>query len=101
MDPISSVISTIINAQRQNYRDVTIKPNQGAGSTVIKNLLQRLQREGYIEAVSFINNSFQKSKSAVFYNIRLKYNSDGKPAISSFFRVSKSSRRVYIKAASL
>jgi len=100
MDSFSSVISAIVNAQRQNYRQIEIKMTQGAGSSTIRRLLQRLQREGYIQAVSFVSNFNKQNKPITTYIISLKYDSNGNPAIRSFFRVSTPSRRVYVKTSS-
>jgi len=101
MDSFSTIRSAIINAQRQGYHKLSISTKQGAGSTKIYSLLQILQREGYIESVSFLSTAIQQSKQTVCYSIILKYDSNGKPAIQRFFRISSSSRRVYIKAAAL
>lgn len=100
MDAFSSTISAIINAQRQGYREVVFKTVQGAGSFKVRNLLQRLQREGYIEAVSLIAGSAINKKKIVLYKVRLKYNSRGKPAVQSFFRISSPSRRIFTKSGS-
>lgn len=100
MDSFSSVISAIVNAQRQNYRRLEINLTQGAGSSKIRRLLQRLQREGYVESVSFVSNINTQNKSTTNYTVFLKYDSTGNPAIRSFFRVSTPSRRVYLKTNS-
>ncbi len=100
MDTLSSVIAAIVNAQRQNYREIRVTTVQGAGSSIVRHLFQRLQREGYIQSASFVAKSYKKAKPVLVYTIALKYDSNGNPAIRSFFRVSTPSRRVYIKTTS-
>lgn len=98
MDTLSSIITTIINAQRVGRSEVTVSPRQGGGTARSQDFLRLLCREGYLESFAsfFPTNSKRPS-----FRIRLKYSASGQPVLRARFRVSTPSRRVYIRSAAL
>lgn len=87
-DPIADAITRIRNAQRASHSFAEI-----SASKLNKNILDLLQQEGYIEAYKPI----EESRTI---KIALKYYK-GSPVISKITRVSKPSRRVYVKAKNI
>lgn len=87
-DPIADLLVRISNASRVGHVSISVPASKlkAAIATV-------LQREGYIA-------STEKSKKTNTLSIALSYK-DGKPAVSGFKRVSKSSRRVYFGSGDL
>ncbi len=98
MDTLSSIITTLINAQRAGRSEIVISSRQGGGTTRAQDFLRLLCREGYLDsfAVFFPTNTKRPS-----FRVRLKYNARGEPALRSIFRVSTPARRVYIRSAAL
>ena len=57
-----------------------------------------MEREGYLGEVEIINPPLAKNKTANFASLRLvlKYQANGRPAITAIQRVSRPGRRVYV-----
>ena len=84
-DPISDAITRIRNAQMASHSFAEI-----LASKLNMRILDLLQQEGYIDA-------YKKSEDSRSIKIALKYYR-GMPVITKITRVSKPSRRVYVKA---
>jgi len=84
-DPLGDMLTRIRNGQRANKPVVTVP-----ASKLRSNVLEVLQREGYIRGFSWaeIRNGIAE------LTVELKY-SDGAPVIREIDRVSKPGRRVY------
>lgn len=92
-DPISDLITRIRNGQRTS-KSVVESPN----SRLRVNVLDALQREGYIRGYSVENIKGKNDQSTV--RIELKYH-EGAPVIREIHRVSRPGRRVYSKIKEL
>ncbi|MBB43356.1 MAG: 30S ribosomal protein S8 [Rhodospirillaceae bacterium] len=92
-DPISDLITRIRNGQRTS-KSVVESPN----SRLRVNVLDALQREGYIRGYSVENIEGKNDQSTV--RIELKYH-EGAPVIREIHRVSRPGRRVYSKIKEL
>ena len=86
MDPISDFFIRIQNAYRAK-KDTVVAPY----SNLKVEIARLLEARGYIM-------SFEKKGRKVrkFLEIKLRYD-DGKPALTALKRVSKSSRRLYVR----
>jgi small subunit ribosomal protein S8 len=84
-DPISDAITRIRNAQMASHSFAEI-----LASKLNMRILDLLQQEGYIDA-------YKQSEDSRSIKIALKYYR-GMPVITKITRVSKPSRRVYVKA---
>ena len=84
-DPISDAITRIRNAQMASHSFAEI-----LASKLNMRILDLLQQEGYIDA-------YKESEDSRSIKIALKYYR-GMPVITKITRVSKPSRRVYVKA---
>ena len=90
-DPISDMLTRIRNGQRANKQVV-----QSPASTMRVNVLEVLQREGYIRGYSLE----EGERNLPQIRIELKYH-EGAPVIRELHRVSKPGRRVYSKIKDL
>ena len=90
-DPISDMLTRIRNGQRGNKHAV-----QSPASKMRVNVLEVLQREGYIRGYSMEEG--ERGMSEI--RIELKYH-EGAPVIREVHRVSKPGRRVYSKIKDL
>ncbi len=86
-DPIADLLTRIRNAGRAKFKSVDIP-----GSNMKIQIAKVLKNEGYIKNYKFIKDGKQG-----ILRIYLKYDSDQKSAIYRIERVSKPSRRVYLK----
>ena len=84
-DPVSDLLSRIRNGQ-QAHKDTVVSP----ASKIRANVLEVLQREGYIRGYSRSDARPGMNE----FKIELKY-VDGEPVIREITRVSKPGRRVY------
>jgi small subunit ribosomal protein S8 len=84
-DPIGDMLTRIRNGQRVGKKSV-----ESPSSLLRKNVLEVLQKEGYIRTYR----SEEVRKGIEKLIIELKY-SEGQPVIESVGRVSKPGRRVY------
>ena len=87
-DPIADMLTRIRNAGKAKFNSVDIP-----GSKMKIELAKVLKEEGYIR-----NYKFLKDNQQGILRIYLKYDPDQKPSIYSLERVSKPSRRVYLKS---
>jgi small subunit ribosomal protein S8 len=90
-DPLGDLLTRIRNAQRAKSSTV-----RSPASKARANLLDVLQREGYIRGFTQID----VRPGVAELNIELKY-LDGEPVIKEIDRVSKPGRRIYSKIADL
>jgi small subunit ribosomal protein S8 len=90
-DPIGDMLTRIRNGQRAHQPVV-----QSPASKVRANVLEVLQREGYIRGYS----REEVRPGVAELKIELKY-VDGEPVIREITRVSKPGRRIYSKIADL
>ena len=90
-DPIGDTLTRIRNGQRARKNAVT-----APASKLRENLLDVLQREGYIRGFERYNVRAGVDE----LRIELKYN-EGEPVISKITRVSKPGRRIYSKIKDL
>lgn len=98
MDTLSSIITTIINAQRARRSEIIISSRQGGGTARAQDFLRLLCREGYLESFSFF---FPTNSRRPSFRVRLKYNARGEPVLRAIFRISTPARRVYIRSSAL
>ena len=90
-DPVSDMLTRIRNGQQSNKSAV------GSPASKLRvNVLEVLQREGYIRGYSLGDND----KGSPEIRIELKYH-QGEPVIRELHRVSKPGRRVYSKIKDL
>jgi len=86
-DPIADMLTRIRNAGKAKFNSVDIP-----GSKLKIELAKVLKDEGYIRNYKFLKDSKQGT-----LRVYLKYDQVQTPAIFSLKRVSKPSRRVYVK----
>lgn len=86
-DPISDMLTRIRNAGKAKFNSVDIP-----GSKLKTELAKVMKDEGYIRNYKFL----QDSKQGIL-RVYLKYDQEQNPVICSLTRVSKPSRRVYVK----
>lgn len=89
-DPMGDMLTRIRNGQIRKKDCVNMPASRFRG-----NVLDVLQREGYIRGFSKINNENKDE-----FKIELKY-AEGEPVIKSIARVSTPGRRVYSKIKDL
>lgn len=87
-DPIADMLTRIRNAARAKFSSVDIP-----GSRLKSELAKILKTEGYIRNYKFIKDGKQG-----ILRVYLKYGADQEGVIFGLERVSKPSRRVYIKS---
>lgn len=87
-DPISDMLTRIRNAGKAKFNSVNIP-----GSKMKTELAKLLKNEGFIKNYKFIEDDKQG-----ILRIYLKYGADNRSAIYHLERVSKPSRRVYLKS---
>lgn len=86
-DPISDFLTRIRNAQIAHHASVSIP-----GSKLKRSLAEILERYGYVATTAWRDEGPQG-----FIDIELKYDSEDVPMITSLKRVSRPSRRRYVK----
>lgn len=87
-DPIADMLTRIRNAQAVKKETVDIPY-----SKIKWDILEILLKNKFIEAINKI-----KKKNKALIEIKIKYNKKGQSPISKLNKISKSSRRVYIKS---
>jgi len=90
-DPIADMLTRIRNAVRSNKGQVNVR-----ASKICEGIAAALQREGYIEGFDRIDDG----KQGVL-RITLKYDQEGRPAITEIRRISKPGCRMYAAIDSL
>ncbi len=87
-DPIADMLNRVRNAGKAKFNSLDIP-----GSKIKTEIARVLKREGYIRNYKFIKDNKQG-----ILRIYLKYDRNQKSAIYFLKRVSKPSRRVYVKS---
>ena len=87
-DPIADMLTQIRNAAKAKFNSVDIP-----GSKLKTDLAEVLKNEGFIKNYKFIKNDKQG-----IIRIYLKYSQGQKSVILGLKRISKPSRRVYVKS---
>jgi small subunit ribosomal protein S8 len=87
-DPIADMLNRVRNAGKAKFNSLDIP-----GSKIKTEIAKVLKREGYIRNYKFIKDNKQG-----ILRIYLKYDRNQKSAIYFLKRVSKPSRRVYVKS---
>jgi len=87
-DPIADMLTRIRNAGKAKFNSVDIP-----GSKLKTELAKVLKDEGYIRNYKFIKDNKQG-----ILRLYLKYSEQGSHNILSLMRISKPSRRVYVKS---
>jgi small subunit ribosomal protein S8 len=84
-DPIADMLTRIRNAARANKQEVNVR-----ASKICEGIATALQREGYIQSFDRIDDGKQG-----ILRITLKYDPEGRSAISEIRRMSKPGCRMY------
>jgi small subunit ribosomal protein S8 len=84
-DTIADMLTRIRNASRSHHSKLEMP-----GSRLKAEVAKVLKEEGYISSFKMVEENRKKT-----LRITLKYNSEGRPAISSLVRISTPGRRVY------
>lgn len=97
-DPIADMLTRIRNASMVKKAEVVLPM-----SKIKFNIGKILEREGWVEKVEVIKAAGKKNQTSTFDQLRiiLKYDDDGKPAITSLKRVSRPGLRVYVNKTEL
>ncbi|MDD5569035.1 MAG: 30S ribosomal protein S8 [Candidatus Pacebacteria bacterium] len=92
MDPIADMITNINNAQAVAKKQIAVFPY----SNFKFSILELLKKEGFIEDAQ------KKGRlSTKKIMVDLKYDEEGKPAITKMRKISKQGQRIYAAAAEL
>jgi small subunit ribosomal protein S8 len=96
-------ISNIRNAQRLGRKQVSFSfPFDATTSSLKRNLLRILVREGYLESFSVVQSASVGTASPnTVFTVFLKYGARGEPAIRDMRLISLSGRRVYLPISAL
>jgi len=86
-DPIADMLTRIRNAQKAKYDSVNIP-----GSKLKTEMARVMKAEGFVKNYEFI-----KDEKQGILRVYLKYNEERNGVILSLERISKPSRRVYVK----
>lgn len=86
-DPVSDFLTRIRNAQIAHHASVSIP-----GSKIKRSMAEILARYGYVASSDWRDEGPQG-----FLDVELKYDDEDVPMITSLKRVSRPSRRVYVK----
>ncbi|MEW6378828.1 MAG: 30S ribosomal protein S8 [bacterium] len=86
-DPIADMLTRIRNASMAKFQAVDIP-----SSRLKQEIIRIFKEEGYIRAYKIIEDQKQGT-----IRVYLKYSEDNRPVISNLQRISKPSRRVYVK----
>ena len=84
-DPIADLLARLRNAHIAQHATLDVPR-----SRIKARIVEILKEEGYIEAFDLVDNAHQGT-----IHIKLKYQKDGRPAISGMERVSRPGRRTY------
>ncbi len=91
-DPIADMLTRIRNASAIRKDEVVLPM-----SKMKFNIAKILEKEGWVGKVEVVKGAEKKNKTAVFDELKivLKYDANGKSAITSIKRISKPGGRVY------
>ena len=98
-DPIADMLTRVRNAQAVKKETVLIPYSKAK-----LDILQVLLKHGFIKKVEKVKKKLditQARTSKKFIEVRIKYELDGQPKISEITRISKPSKRVYLKAKNI
>jgi small subunit ribosomal protein S8 len=84
-DTIADMLTRIRNASRSHHAKLEMP-----GSRLKAEVAKVLKEEGYLSSFKMVEENRKKT-----LRITLKYNAEGRPAISSLVRISTPGRRVY------
>ncbi|MEN9524335.1 MAG: hypothetical protein RL536_404 [Candidatus Parcubacteria bacterium] len=87
-DPVSNLITRIKNASDAK-KAVVVVPQ----SKLVENIAHALKKGGYISSVGKNNDTRELELGIVYF--------DGAPRVNGVERISKSSRRIYLKSADI
>ena len=92
IDPISDMLTRIRNAAAVKKAEVILPM-----SKLKYNVAKILEKEGFVTSVEVLDQPSDKNKTAAFAELRLvlKYQANGRSAITAIDRVSRPGRRVY------
>ncbi len=90
-DPIADMLTRIRNGLQAKHAVVHMP-----GSKIKRAILERLQEEGYVEAVQWQDDDRQGVLS-----VRLRYDRKGEPAIDGLKRISSPGRRSYVRTGDI
>lgn len=90
-DPIADMLTRLRNAVRANKQQVNVR-----ASRICEGIAAALQREGYIDGFDRIDDGKQG-----ILRIKLKYDPEGRSAITEIKRVSKPGCRMYASIGNL
>jgi len=90
-DSIADMLTRIRNGQQAKQAVVHLP-----GSKLKRAILERLQEEGFVEAVQWQDDDRQGVLS-----LRLKYDRNGEPAIDGLKRISSPGRRNYVQVGDI
>ena len=91
-DPISDMFTRIRNAVKENHESVSIPY-----SKLLYNIANTINQNGFFNNVTVINSSLLKKS----IKITLKYDNDSISCISNIQRISKPSKRIYLKKSKI
>jgi len=95
-DPIADMLTRIRNAQAIK-KTIVLVPY----SEIKLEILETLLKHGFIKGIEKVKRKTKSSQTGIgkkFIEIQIKYGKDGQPKISEIKRISKPSKRVYLKA---
>ena len=95
-DPITDMLTRIRNAQAVKKTTVLVPYSE-----IKMEILKALLKHGYIQGIEQVKKKTKNSQSGMdkkFIEIQIKYDKDGQPKISEIKRISKPSKRVYLKS---
>lgn len=98
-DPIADMLTRVRNAQAVKKETVLIPYSKAK-----LDILQVLLKHGFIKKVEKVKKKLditQARTSKKFIEVKIKYELDGQPKISEITRISKPSKRVYLKAKNI
>jgi len=91
-DPIADLFTRIRNALKSKHSYVEIP-----FSNTNMHILEILKNSGYIDNFSLLNHDLVKR----ILRVKLKYDKNGIPFITSIKRISKSSKRIYLSKSKI
>ena len=93
-DTIADLLTRIRNAQRAGFSSVRVP-----ASRLVKSVLDVLKEEGFVGQIEAKTAEDQAHRKE--FEVALKYDRQGHPAIEVARRVSRSGRRVYVQSEKL
>ena len=91
-DPISDMFTRVRNSIKEKHESVTVPY-----SKLLYNIAYTINQNGFFNNVSVVNSSLLKKSIKII----LKYDQESKSTISNIQRISKPSKRIYLKKAKI